>query len=97
MYINFNDYPLYTGAISEFFEGGVLRPEKTCPKTVQPVLDVLRSKHPEALPPTPQIMEAYRGKPPAMVTVYITNKTVATVAQLLLVSERPGGVDSISL
>ena len=63
---------------------GVLDPEDTCPKTVQSVLDVLLLKHPEARPPKVQILEACRGKPPAMVPVEITDVTVDTVAQQLL-------------
>ena len=42
-------------------------------------MDVLRSKHPEALPPTVQILEAYGVKPPVMVPVDITDVTVETV------------------
>ena len=76
---------------------GVIQAEDTCPIIGQPVLDVLRSKHPEVQPPTAQIMEAYGGKPPAMVPLDITEVTVATVAQLLPGPEGPGGVDSIIL
>ena len=75
----------------------MLHPEDTFSNTGQPVLDFLRSNHPEARLTSAQIMEAYRGKPPAMVMVDITDATVDKVVQRLSFSEGPGGVDSISL
>ena len=75
----------------------MLQPYDMCPKTGQPVLDVLCSKHPEARPLSAQSMEAYRGKAPAMVLVDITDTTVATVGRQMSGSEGPGGVESISL
>ena len=41
--------------------------------------------------------EAYRGKPPAFVPVYITNKTVDLFARRLSWAERPGVTDLVSL
>ena len=59
----------------------MFQPEDTCPKTGQPVLEVLHLKHPEVCPETEKSMKAYRGKPLAMVPVDIMDVTVATVAQ----------------
>ena len=53
--------------ITEREKGGVFRPEETCPKIGQLVLEVLRTNHPKARPPTARILEAYGGKSPAMV------------------------------
>ena len=36
----------------------VFHPEEICPKTGQPVLEVLRSKHTKALPPMASVLEA---------------------------------------
>ena len=72
--------------------GGVIQPENTCPKTGQTVLDVLRSNHPKVCQPPAQSLEAYRGKPLAMVPLDITYMTVATVARRLLGSAGLGGV-----
>ena len=46
------------------------------PKTGKPVLEVLGSKHPGALPMTASRFEAYGGKPPAFVTVDVTGNMV---------------------
>ena len=75
----------------------MFQPGDTFPKTGQPVLEVLRSKHPHPTPPTGRSLDDYRGKPLAMVTEDITYVIVATVARQLLVSVEPGGVDSMSL
>ena len=69
--------------ITERKKGGVPHPEDTCPKIGQTVLDVLRSNKTEAHPTTAQSLEAYSRKPLAMVSVYITDTKVATVAQQL--------------
>ena len=75
----------------------MFHPEDRCPKTGQPVSEVLRSKHPEALPPTARSLEAYGGKPLAMVPVDITDMTVATVPRRLSGSAGTVGVDLIRL
>ena len=43
-----------------------------------PVLEFFRLKHPGTCPPIASIFQAYRDKPPAFVTVDITDKTVAS-------------------
>ena len=83
--------------IAEREKGGLFQPGDTFPKTGQPVLGVFPLKHPEVCPPTVQILQSYGGKPPAMVPVDITDAEVETVAQQLLGSVGPGGVDSINL
>ena len=75
----------------------MFQPRDILPKTGQPVLDVLRSKHPEARHPTGSSLVAYRGKPTALVPLDITNEKVATVARRLLGAAGPGGVDSVSI
>ena len=75
----------------------MLQPENTCPKTGLPVLDVPGLKHPKACPPSVHSLEDHGGKAPAMVPVDNTDATMATVAQRMLGSTEPGGVDSISL
>ena len=59
----------------------MLHTEDTCPKTGLPVLDVLRSKHSKARPPSVHSLEAYGGKPPTVVPVDITYATVAIVSR----------------
>ena len=68
-------------SIMEREKGGLFQPGYTRPKTGQPVLEVLRSKHPKARPPTARSLDAYGGKPPAIVTVKIIDATVATVTR----------------
>ena len=84
-------------SITEREKGGVFQPEDMCPKTGQPVLEFLRSKHPKACPPTARSLEAYGDKPLTMVPVDITDPTVTTVVRRLSGSEVPRGVYSISL
>ena len=67
------------------------------PKTGQPVLEVLRSNNPETRPPISSSLEAYRGKPPAIVPVHITDATVATAARRLFGAAGPEGVDLVRL
>ena len=75
----------------------MFQPGDIFPRTGQPVLDVLCSKHPEVRPLTAIILEAYGGKPPALVMVDITNEMVAIVVRQLLGALGPRGDDSVSL
>ena len=79
--------------ITEREKGGVIHPEDTCPKTGLTVLDILQLKQPEARPLSAHSLEAYGGKPPAMVPEDITDVTVATVTRKLLGSAGKEGVD----
>ena len=78
-------------------KGGVLLPEEQCKKTGERVLEVLRTKHPDARPPSAACLDAYPGKPPETVLVDITDDMVLAVAGGLSGGAGPGGTDSISL
>ena len=78
-------------------EGGVLLPEEKCTKTGERVMEVLRTKHPDARPPSVASLDAYPNNPPEMVSVVITDNVVAVVAGRLLGGVGPGGTDSVSL
>ena len=83
--------------ITDRDKGGVVRPGEISPKTDQPVLEVLRSKHPEYRPPMASNLEAYGGKPPVLVPVGITDETVATIARKFSGAPEPGISESVSL
>ena len=65
--------------------------------STHPVFEVLCSNHPGARPLMAGRFEAYGGKPPVLVPVDITDKTVESVVRRLLGSMRPGGTDLVSL
>ena len=77
--------------IIDWEKGGVFHLGYPCPKTVHPVLELFRSKHPEDLPLTASSLEAYRGKTPSMILVGITDAKVANIARLF------SGADLVSL
>ena len=77
--------------------GGVFQTWDMCAKTGHYVFEVLSLKHLEARTPTASILEVYRDKPPAMVTVDITDAMIATVTRLLSGAALPVGVDLFSL
>ena len=60
-------------------------------------MEVLRTKHLEARPPTAASLDSYPDRPPEIVSVDITNDMVTAVVGRLLGGEGPGGADSISL
>ena len=60
-------------------------------------MEVLHLKHPESRPPKASSLEAYGGKPPAMVMVDITNVTVANITGRISGEAGPGGMDLVSL
>ena len=64
--------------------------------TESTVLEILLSKHPEAVEPEEGVFEDYPDTP-EMVTLDITGKTVAKVATRLSGAAGPGGVDSMAL
>ena len=47
-------------------------------------MEVLRTKHPDARPPSVACLDAYPGKPPEIVPVDITDNVVLAVAGRLL-------------
>ena len=61
------------------------------------VMEVLRTKHPEARTPTSASLDSYLGRPPELTLVNITEDTVTVVAGRLSGGGGPGGTDSVSL
>ena len=49
--------------ITDIETGGVLQPGDMCTKTGGPVMEVLRTKHPEAQTPTAASLDSYSGRP----------------------------------
>ena len=82
--------------IMERDTGGVLQPGERCTKTGDRVMEVLRTKHPEARTPTAESLDCYTGRPPELTSVDITDDTVTAVAGRLLGGAGPGGTDSVS-
>ena len=60
-------------------------------------MEVLRTKHPEARPPTAASLELCPEFPPEIALVDITNNTVTAVAGRLLGGAGPGWTDSVIL
>ena len=60
-------------------------------------MEVLRTKHPEARTPTAVSLDCYKGIPPELTPVDITEDTVMAVAGRLSGGAGPGGTDSVSL
>ena len=83
--------------ITEQDKWGVLLPEEKCMKTRERVMEVLRTKHPDARPLSAACLDAYPNNPPEMVPVDITNDVVAAVAGRLSGGADPGGTDLVSL
>ena len=54
-------------------KGRVFHTGDICPRTGNPVLEVLHSKPPGSQPLTAGILEAYKGQPPAFIPVDVTN------------------------
>ena len=61
------------------------------------VMEVLRTKHPEACTPTSAILDNYLDLPPELVPFNITDNTVAAVAGQFSDRDGAGGTDSVSL
>ena len=83
--------------ITERETGGVLQPGYRCTKTGNRVMEVLRTKHPEARTPTAASLDSYLSCPPSLTMVDITEDTVTAVAGRLSGGAGPGGTDSVSL
>ena len=78
--------------------GGVLQPRDRCTKTGYWVMEVLRTKQPEAWALTAASLDSYPGCPPELTPVEITVDTVTEVAGRLSGGVGPGGgTDSVSL
>ena len=61
-------------------KGGVLQPDDHCTKTGERVMEVLRTKHPDARPLLAASLDVYPNNPPEMVPVDITDDVVSEVA-----------------
>ena len=72
-------------------DGGVIQPAERCTKTDDRVMDMLRTKHPEALPPTVFSLDLYLNRPLELVPVDIINYTVTAVAVRLSGGAGRGG------
>ena len=83
--------------IKERETGGILQTRERCTKTGERVMEVLRTKHLEARPPTAASLDSYPDRPPEIVSVDITDDMVTAVVGRLSGGEGPGGADSISL
>jgi hypothetical protein len=82
--------------ITQRHKGGILYPDDIDIKTGMPVIDVLKSKHPEARVPDVGDLPHY-DETPEFVDVDITADTVESVARKLSGSAGPGGIDSVGL
>ena len=60
-------------------------------------MEVLCTKHPEARTPTAAILDSYRGRPPELTLVDITEDTLTTVAGRLSGGAGLEGTDFVSL
>ena len=60
-------------------------------------MEVLRTKHPDARPPSAESLDAYPNNPPEMVPVNITDDVVRAVAGSLSKEAGREGNDSVSL
>ena len=83
--------------ITERETGGVLQPGDRCTKMGDRVMEVLRTKQPEARTPTAASLEFYPGRPPELTPVDITEDMVTAVAGIIMGGGGPGGIDSVSL
>ncbi len=77
-------------------KGGVLLPDDVDEKTGESVIDVLRSKHPDARVPDASELEDYEVTPD-FVDLDITEEVVEKVARRLSGSAGPGGSDAQSI
>ena len=83
--------------ITERETRGVLQPAERCTKTGNRVMEVLRTKHPEALSPTAAKLDSYLDRPTDIFPVDITNDMVTAVEEQLSGGARTGDTDSVSL
>ena len=77
--------------ITERDTGGVLQPGDRCTKTGERVIDMLRTKHPEARTPTAASLDSYPSRPLELTPVEITKDTVTAVARRLSGGAGQGG------
>jgi hypothetical protein len=79
---------------------GVLPPDALCTKTGEPVLDVLRAKHPPLRDPAVDLGPGGAFEPypecPTAVPIDCTGQTIESVASSLTGSAGPSGVDAVA-
>ena len=85
------------GWIMEREMGVVLQPGNRCTKTGDRVMEMLRTKHPEARTPTAASLNSYMGRPPELTPVDITEDTVTAVSGRLSGGAGLEGTDFVSL
>ena len=78
-------------------KGGVLQPRNTCKNTGEPVLVLIRDKHPEDHVPSAHIFDACSGRPSDLLPFNLTEDTVIEVAPHLSGGAGPGGTDVVIL
>ena len=83
--------------ITEQETGGVLHPEEMRTKTREMVMEVLRTKHPDARPMSAASMDTYPDQPLELSPVDITKNMVTEVVGQIYGGEGPGGTKSVSL
>ena len=83
--------------ITETETARVIQPGDKCKKMGDRVMEVLRTKHPEARTPTAASLDSYLGRPLELTPVDITEDTVTEVSRRLSAGPGPGGTDSVSL
>ena len=77
--------------ITEWETGGVPQPEEHCTETGYRVMDLMCTKHLNARLPQAASIETYKGRPPEIVPVEITEDTVTEVVGHLSGGAGPGG------
>ena len=77
--------------------GGVLLLEEKYTKMGERVMEVLRAKNPDALPPSTASLDNYPVNPLEMVPVNITDNVVVAVAGRLSREAGPRGTDLVSI
>ena len=83
--------------VSEQETVGVIQPKELCTQTRERVMEVLRTKHPDARPPTVSSLDTYPDRSPELVPKDITNNVVTEVARRLSGGSGLGGTDSVIL
>ena len=78
-------------------DGGELHPAKLCTKTGERVMEVLRTKHPDARPSNESSLDMYLDRSPELAPVDITNNMVKEVSGWLSEWAGTGGADSVIL
>ena len=83
--------------VTDSEKGGLIYPRYACTKTGEPVLDVLRAKHPEACAPSASSINAYPSRPPDLAHVNLSEETVIEILRRLSGEPGPGVTNLVSL